>query len=65
MTNNKAKTFLLPWIISLTLSACTIVILTMFFPAGKLGLAAVPIVCGSFLAAVGYNIYELIFSNKK
>jgi len=65
MTIYKVKIFILPWIISLSLSACTIAILTMFFPTEKLWLAAVPIVSGSFLAAVGYNIYELIVSNKK
>lgn len=65
MTIYKVKIFILPWVISLSLSACTIVILTMFFPAEKLWLAALPIASGSFLAAVGYNIYEMIVSNKK
>ena len=64
MTNRKVKTFLLPWVISLLLSACTIIILVMFFPVDKLWLATLPIVSGSVLSSIGYNIYELIISNK-
>ena len=65
MQKFKLKTFLLPWAVSLVLSACTIGVLAMLFPNDKLWLAALPIASGSFLAAVGYNIYELIVSNKK
>lgn len=65
MTIYKVKIFLLPWVISLVLSVCTIVILTMFFPAEKLWLAVLPIAGGSVLSSIGYNIYELIVSNKK
>ena len=65
MTNNKVKIFLLPWLISLAQAFFTIGVLAMLFPNDKLWLATLPIASGSFLAAVGYNIYELIVSNKK
>ena len=65
MTNNKVKIFLLPWLISLFQAVLTIGVLAMLFPNDKLWLAALPIASGSFLAAGGYNIYELIVSNKK
>lgn len=64
MSNSNIKTFLLPWLVSLVLSACTIGVLTMFFPMNKLWLPALPIFCGSCIAAGGYNVYELIVLKK-
>ena len=65
MQKFKLKIFLLPWAVSLVLSACTIGVLTMFFPMDKLWLPALPVFCGSCIAAAGYNVYELIVLKKK
>ena len=65
MQKIKLKIFLLPWAISLVLSAGTIGVLTMFFPMDKLWLTALSIFCGSCIAAASYNVYELIVLKKK
>ena len=59
MSNSNIKTFLLPWLVSLSFSVCAIGILALVFPMDKLWIPALPIFSGSFVSAVGYNVYEL------
>lgn len=64
MTKQNARIVALPWFIALILCGSVMAILPLFLDTGKLRLAWMVVPAGGFIAALSYNIFQMIVFHK-
>lgn len=65
MTKQNTRIVVLPWFIALILCGSVLAILSLFLDTEKLKIAWLVVPAGGFIAALSYNIFQMIVSLNK